>query len=48
VKWRDTLPHWADELYSYIRGHMVNERPSKYVVAMRYLLGEAQQDVISD
>ena len=39
VKWFDELPHWADELYSYIRDHMVNERPSKYVVAMRHLLG---------
>jgi len=40
VKWFDELPHWADELYSYIRDHMVNERPSKYVVAMRHLLGD--------
>jgi hypothetical protein len=40
VKWLDELPHWADELYSYIRAHMVNERPSKYVIAMRHLLGE--------
>ena len=42
VKWFDTLPHWADELYGYIRDHMVNERPSKYVIAMRHLLGEAE------
>jgi len=48
VKWHDRLPHWADELYAYIRGHMVNERPSKYVVAMRHLLGEAQQDDVND
>jgi hypothetical protein len=41
VKWFEKLPHWADELYGYIRDHMVNERPSKYVVAMRHLLGEA-------
>jgi VTC domain-containing protein len=40
VKWFEKLPHWADELYSYIREHMVNERPSKYVVAMNHLLGE--------
>jgi hypothetical protein len=40
VKWFDKLPHWADELYAYIRDHMVNERPSKYVVAMNHLLGE--------
>jgi hypothetical protein len=42
VKWFDQLPHWADELYGYIREHMVNERPSKYVVAMRHLLGETE------
>jgi VTC domain-containing protein len=43
VKWFDTLPHWADELYGYIREHMVNERPSKYVIAMRHLLGEEER-----
>jgi len=43
VKWFDTLPHWADELYGYIRDHMVNERPSKYVIAMRHLLGEEER-----
>ncbi len=25
VKWFEALPHWADELYGYIREHMVNE-----------------------
>jgi hypothetical protein len=43
VKWFDKLPHWADELYSYIREHMANERPSKYVVAMNHLLGEPEK-----
>jgi len=43
VKWFDALPHWADELYGYIREHMVNERPSKYVIAMRHLLGEEER-----
>ncbi len=43
VKWFDTLPHWADELYGYIREHMVNERPSKYVIAMKHLFGELEQ-----
>jgi hypothetical protein len=43
VKWFDELPRWADELYAYIRDHMVNERPSKFVVAMRHLLGEPQK-----
>lgn len=43
VKWFQDLPRWADELYSYIRDHMVNERPSKFVVAMRHLLGEEQK-----
>ena len=45
VKWFEELPRWADELYSYIKDHMVNERPSKFVVAMRHLLGEAQKDL---
>lgn len=43
VKWFEALPHWADELYGYVREHMVNERPSKYVVAMRHLFGEQEQ-----
>lgn len=42
VKWFKELPRWADELYSYIKDHMVNERPSKFVVALRHLLGEEQ------
>lgn len=42
VKWFDDLPHWADELYGYIRDHMANERPSKYVIAMQHLLGEVR------
>jgi hypothetical protein len=46
VKWFGELPRWADELYSYIRDHMVNERPSKFVVAMRHLLGEEQKDLV--
>ena len=45
VKWFDRLPHWADELYGYVREHMVNERPSKYVIAMQHLLGEAERPV---
>jgi hypothetical protein len=47
VKWFRDLPRWADELYSYIKDHMVNERPSKFVVAMRHLLGEEQKDLES-
>ena len=43
VKWFDLLPHWADELYGYIREHMANERPSKYVIAMHHLLGEVDR-----
>jgi len=42
VKWFDELPHWADELYGYIREHMQSERPSKYVIAMQHLLGEQE------
>jgi hypothetical protein len=45
VKWFRELPRWADELYSYIKDHMVNERPSKFVVAMRHLLGEEQKNL---
>jgi len=45
VKWFQELPRWADELYSYIRDHMVNERPSKFVVALRHLLGEEQKSL---
>lgn len=44
VKWFDELPHWAGELYGYIQEHMVNERPSKYVIAMRHLLGDQVPD----
>jgi hypothetical protein len=47
VKWFRELPRWADELYSYIRDHMVNERPSKFVVALRHLLGEEQKGLTS-
>ena len=43
VKWFDKLPHWADELYGYVREHMVNERPSKFVIAMQHLLGETER-----
>ncbi|MDQ2951492.1 MAG: VTC domain-containing protein, partial [Chloroflexota bacterium] len=43
VKWFDKLLHWADELYSYVREHMVNERPSKFVIAMQHLLGETER-----
>jgi hypothetical protein len=43
VKWFEELPHWADELYGYIREHMVNERPSKYVVAMKHILGDEER-----
>ena len=44
VKWFEELPHWAGELYGYIHEHMVNERPSKYVIAMRHLLGDQVPD----
>ena len=44
VKWYEDLPHWADELYGYLREHMVSERPSKFVVAMRHLLGEQEPE----
>jgi hypothetical protein len=42
MKWIDRLPEWANELLGWLRESAPKERPSKFVVAMRYLLG--QQD----
>jgi len=40
MKWTGELPSWAEELHSYLRQRAPVDRPSKFVVAMRHLLGE--------
>jgi hypothetical protein len=40
MKWYGDLPHWAVDLHAYLREHTREERPSKFIVAMRWLLGE--------
>ena len=41
VKWFGDLPGWAQELHGSLRQRAPADRPSKFVVAMRHLLGEA-------
>lgn len=41
MKWFGDLPAWAEELHGYLRERAPADRPSKFVVAMRHLLGEA-------
>ncbi len=41
IKWIDELSPWAEELHGYLRQRAPADRPSKFVVAMRHLLGEA-------
>lgn len=40
MKWFDDLPTWAEELHGYLRQRAPEDRPSKFVVGMRHLLGE--------
>jgi len=40
MKWFDDLPSWAEELHGYLRQRAPEDRPSKFVVGMRHLLGE--------
>ncbi|HEY7623625.1 MAG TPA: VTC domain-containing protein [Candidatus Limnocylindria bacterium] len=40
MKWYGDLPHWAVDLHAYLKEHTREERPSKFIVAMRWLLGE--------
>lgn len=40
MKWFDELPNWAEELLGYLRERAPADRPSKFVVGMRHLLGE--------
>lgn len=42
VKWFDELPIWAMEIHAVLREQANTERPSKFVVAMRHLLGDIQ------
>jgi hypothetical protein len=43
MKWFGALPNWAEELHGYLRQRAPTDRPSKFVVAMRHLLGEAKK-----
>lgn len=43
MKWFGELPSWAEELRGYLRERAPTDRPSKFVVAMRHLLGEAKK-----
>jgi hypothetical protein len=43
MKWFGDLPNWAEELHGYLRQRAPADRPSKFVVAMRHLLGEAKK-----
>ena len=40
MKWYGELPHWAVDLHAYLKESTREERPSKFIVAMRWLLGE--------
>ena len=40
MKWFGELPAWAEELHGYLRQRAPTDRPSKFVVGMRHLLGE--------
>jgi hypothetical protein len=42
MKWFGELPSWAEELHGYLRERAPADRPSKFVVAMRHLLGEVK------
>ncbi len=43
MKWFGQLPNWAQELHGYLRERAPTDRPSKFVVGMRHLLGEAKR-----
>ena len=42
MKWVETLPDWAADLLAWLRQSSPDRRPSKFVVAMRHLLGTSQ------
>ncbi|GAC1459810.1 MAG: hypothetical protein NVSMB8_09850 [Candidatus Limnocylindrales bacterium] len=39
IKWFNEFPSWAEELRGYLRERATADRPSKFVMAMRHLLG---------
>jgi hypothetical protein len=41
MKWIDELPTWAVELHGFLKQEAPDERPSKFIVGMRHLLGVA-------
>lgn len=40
MKWYGELPHWAVDLHQYLKENTKEDRPSKFIIAMRWLLGE--------
>src|SRR5207237_214608 len=40
MKWYGELPHWAVDLHAYLKESTREERPSKFIVAMRWLLAD--------
>jgi VTC domain len=40
MKWYGDLPHWAVDLHQYLKENTKEERPSKFIVAIRWLLGQ--------
>jgi len=41
LKWFGELPAWAVELHGFLKERAPADRPSKFIMAMRYLLGQA-------
>lgn len=39
LKWLEDLPAWASDLLDWLQEHAPDRRPSKFIVAMRHLLG---------
>lgn len=39
LKWLENLPVWASDLLDWLQEHAPDRRPSKFIVAMRHLLG---------
>ncbi|HVR88177.1 MAG TPA: VTC domain-containing protein [Candidatus Limnocylindria bacterium] len=40
MKWFDELPLWAEELHGFLKQRAPLDRPSKFIMAMRHLLGK--------
>lgn len=43
VKWFNEFPTWAEEMRGFLRQQAPTDRPSKFVMAMRHLLGKRSQ-----